>query len=167
MKAKMSEIVASAEQRAPISTDSHVAASSDGMVKPALDGEAKQFNVKQGMEKAMKTAQDIVAFGQGNIEAFMQSGQIWTTGVQGLSKHIASAAQVSMEESMANFKALAGVKSLKDAFDLQSAFARATLEKTLAQSGKLTDASIKLAEQAMAPMKARVTVAVEKITKAA
>ena len=87
----------------------------------------------------------------------MKSGQIWAAGVQDLSKHLAATAQASFDESISTFKALTCVKSLKDAMDLQTAFARATLEKTLAESGKLTDASIKLTEQALAPITARVT----------
>ena len=115
----------------------------------------------------MKTAEELVAFNQGNIEAMMKSGQIWATGVQDLSKHIAAAAQASLDESMSAFKALTSVKSLKDAFELQSSFARSALEKSMAESGKLTDASFKLTEQALAPITARVTVAVEKFAKAA
>lgn len=115
----------------------------------------------------MKTAEELVAFNRGNLEALMKSSQIWTTGVQDLSKHIAAAAQASLDESISAFKALSSVKSLKDAFELQSSFARAALEKSLAESGKLTDASFKLTEQAMAPISARVTVAAQKFTKTA
>ena len=115
----------------------------------------------------MKTAEEFVAFGQGNVEAIVKSSQIWATGVQDLSKHFAAAAKASMDDSMAAFKAMTSVKSLKDAFELQTSFARAAMEKSLAESGKLTDASFKLTEQALAPITARVTVAVEKFAKAA
>ncbi|HVY16093.1 MAG TPA: phasin family protein [Rhodopila sp.] len=128
---------------------------------------ATQASVKQGMEKAMKTAEEFVAFSQGNVEALMKSGQIWVTGVQDLSKHVAAAAQASMEEGLSTFKAMTSVKSLKEAFDLQAAFARNALEKTVSESSKLTDASFKLTEQALAPITARVTVAVEKFSKTA
>ena len=115
----------------------------------------------------MKTAEELVAFNQGNIEAFVKASQIWASGMQDLSKHLAATAQASLDESMSALKALTGAKSLKDAFELQSSFARAALEKSLAESGKLTDASFKLTEQALAPITARVTVAVEKFAKAA
>ena len=67
---------------------------------------------------------------------------------------------------MSTFKALTGAKSLKDAFDLQASLARTALEKTMAESGKLTDASLKLTEQALAPLTARVTLAMEKFAQA-
>jgi phasin family protein len=138
-----------------------------GVEKATAGFEATQAKMKEGVDKVMKTAEELVAFNQGNLEAIVKSGQIWATGMQDLSKHIAAAAQASMDESMSAFKALTSVKSLKDAFELQSSFARAALEKSLAESGKLTDASFKLTEQALAPITARVNVAVEKFAKAA
>jgi phasin family protein len=135
--------------------------------KAAVGPDVTQANVKQGMEKAMKTAEDLVAFSQGNVEAVMKSGQIWAAGVQDLSKQVAATAQASIDETMATFRALASVRSFKDAIDLQASFARATLEKTLTESGKLTDASFRLTEQALAPITARVTLAVEKFAKSA
>ena len=122
---------------------------------------------KQPMEKIVKTAEEFVAFGQGNIEAFVQSGQIWAAGVQDLSKQVAATAQAQMEETMSVFKAIASVKSFKDMFELQSSFAKAAMEKTMADSGKLSDASMKLTEQAIAPIAARVTIAVESFGKTA
>lgn len=144
-----------------------VAALKDGMAQAAVGFEKTQARVKEGMEKAMKTAEDFVAFGQGNLEAVMKASQIWVAGMQDIGKQVAASAQGSVEETMATFKALATVKSLKDAIDLQTGLARTTIEKTLAESGKLTDASIKLTEQALAPITARVSLAVEKFAKPA
>jgi len=49
---------------------------------------------------------------------------------------------------------------------MQTSLARSSMEKAMTESGRLTDASIKLAEQAMAPLTARVNLAVEKFGKA-
>ncbi len=122
---------------------------------------------KHPMEKVVKTAEEFVAFGQGNMEAFVKSSQIWTAGVQDLSKQAAATAQAQFEETMSAFKAMTSVKSLKDLFELQSTFAKSAMEKTMAESGKMTDASVKLTEQALAPIAARVTIAVESFGKAA
>jgi phasin family protein len=109
-----------------------------------------------------KTAEEMVSFGQGNLEAFTKAGQIWAAGVQELSKQFAATAQAHVDQTVATFKALTTVKSFKEAVDLQSTLARSTVEKAVAETGKLTDASLKLAEQAWAPVTARVTLAVEK-----
>lgn len=144
-----------------------VAGLKEGMSQATAGIEQTQAKLKEGMEKAMKTAEELVTFGQGNIEAITKSGQIWATGVQDLSKHLAATAQASLEETMSLFKSLGTVKSMKEAIDLQSSLARTALEKAMAESGKLTDASLKLTEQALAPITARVNLAVEKFGKAA
>ena len=137
----------------------------DGMTRATAGFADTQAKVKEGMEKAMKTAEELMAFSQGNLEAMVKCGQIWAAGVQDIGKQIAANAQASFDETMSTFKALSSVKSLKDAFDLQASLARSTLEKTLAESGKLTDASMKLTEQALAPLTARVSLAMEKFAK--
>jgi phasin family protein len=128
--------------------------------------EKTQVKIKEGVEKAMKTAEEIMSFNQGNIDALMKSSQIWAAGIQDLSKQWAATAQTAMGETMTTFKALSSVKSLKEAIDLQTNLARSSMEKAMAESGKFTDASVKLAEQTMAPIAARVTLAVESFTKA-
>lgn len=147
--------------------ESTVSGLKDGMTQAAAGFADTQAKVKEGMEKAMKTAEELVAFSQGNLEAMVKAGQIWAAGVQDISKQIAANAQASFDETMSTFKAMSSVKSLKDAFDLQASLARSTMEKTLAESGKLTDASMKLTEQALAPLTARVNLAMEKFAKPA
>jgi len=137
----------------------------DDTVKAATGFESTQTTMKEGMEKAMKTAEELVAFGQGNVEALIKASQIWASGMQDLSKQVAASTQANIDDTMSTFKALSAVKSFKDAVDVQASYARATLEKTLSESGRLTDASFKLTEQALAPITARVTLAVEKFAK--
>ncbi len=172
-KAKIVDVTPATETEAPkiVETskpmEATVTSIKEGVAKATAGFEATQVKMKEGVEKAMKTAEELVAFNQGNIEALVKASQIWATGMQDLSKSLAAAAQASLDESMAALKALSSAKSLKDAFELQSSFARSALEKSLAESGKLTDASFKLTEQALAPITARVTIAVEKFAKAA
>jgi phasin family protein len=165
MKAKLTEATSTVEATPAKAFDATVSSLKDGVAKATAGFEATQATMKEGMEKAMKTAEDFVAFGQGNVEAVMKSSQIWAAGVQDLSKHMAATAQATFDQTFSTFKALTSVKSIKDAFEIQSSFARATLEKTMAESGKLTETSFKLTEQALAPITARVTLAVEKFAK--
>jgi phasin family protein len=123
--------------------------------------EHAQVQMKEGMTRAMKTAEQVAQFSQGNVEAIVKSSQIWASGWQDLSKQMAATAKANMDETMSAFKALTSVKSLKEAFDLQSSFARTSMEKAMAESGKMTEHSLKLAEQAFAPISARVNAAVE------
>ena len=121
----------------------------------------------QGIAKMMKSTEEFVAFGQANMEAFMKSGQIWAAGIQNLTKQMAATAKISFDESVSTFKAISTAKSVKEAFDLQSGFARTAFEKAMSESNKLTDASIRLTEQTLAPITARVTSTVETMGKPA
>lgn len=137
----------------------------EGMAQATSNFETTQAKVKENMDKVMKSAEEFFAFGQGNLDAVVKSAQIWTAGVQDLGKVAAATAQANFDASVAAFKAIGGAKSLKDAVDVQANLARTSLEKATAEAGKLTEASLKLAEQSFAPIAARMTLAAEKFAK--
>jgi phasin family protein len=141
--------------------DKTLVAMKDGMERAAKGFETSQVKMKENMEKAMKTAEEMIAFSQGNMEALMKAGQIYTAGFQDISKHVAASSKTSLEESVAFTKSLMGVKSVKEAVDLQTGYAKSSIEKAVAESNKLADAGVKLAEQVAAPITARISLAVE------
>ena len=165
LKAATSEALDQTKAVSAKSFDQTVAAMKDGMSKATSTVEASQLQFKEGITKTMKTAEEVVAFSQGNMEALIKSGQIWSTGLQDITKQMASSMQASYEEAMSAFKAMTSVKSLKEAVDLQVGLARSAVEKSVTESSKYTDASFKLAEQAIAPLSSRMTLAVEKFSK--
>jgi phasin family protein len=114
---------------------------------------------------AMKTAEQMMVFGQGNMEAMVKASQIYATGFQDISKQFAASSKASLEEAVAFTKSLVGVKSVKEAVDLQTGFTKSSIEKAVSETNKLTDASVKLAEQTIAPITARITLAVETFSK--
>ena len=114
----------------------------------------------------IKSTEDYVALGQANMDALAKSGQIWTAGVQELMKQFAETAKASFDETVATFTAISSAKSITEAMDLQSKFATSAAGQALSESNKLITASIKLTEQTLAPLTARVTLAMEKFAKA-
>ena len=142
--------------------DRTVSSLKDGVANATAGLEQAQATVRDGMQKAMKSAEDMIAFGQGNIEAIAKSSQILVSGMQDLSQSFAAAARASMDETIGTIKAMAGAKSVKEAIDLQSRLLRSTMEKAVAQTGQATDSSMKLSEQAFAPIGARIALATEK-----
>jgi phasin family protein len=121
-----------------------------------------QERMKQQMETAIRTAEELVSFGQGNLEAVMKSGQIWFAGVQDISKQVTSTAQEQVDASVSALRALSTVRSPKEAFAWQTNVARSSFERTMAETRRLTDSSYKLVEQTVAPLAARVSVAFER-----
>ena len=109
----------------------------------------------------MKTPDEIISFNQANMDALIKSSQIVATGLQDMSRMVAASMQSTMDETMSAFRAMSGVRSIREAMDLQASLARSTVEKAVTQSGQVAQTSLKLAEQAMAPIANRVTVAVD------
>ena len=131
-----------------------------------------RMTMEQGMQQATKTAEgfykaaeEAAEFGRGNMEAFTKATQTLTAGMQDLGKQYFAMSQALSEHAMESAKALSGVKSLKEAADIQAAFAKASLERTMSETAKLQEAAFRLAEQAGAPITARMTMAVEKFSR--
>lgn len=138
-----------------------------GVAAATAGFEKTQERVREQMDKVLHTAEELVSFGQGNLEAVMKSGQIWLAGVQDLSKQVASNAQAQVDATVSAWRALTTVRSPKEAIELQTNLAKSSFEKAMAEARSLTDSSYKLAEQAAAPIAARVTLALEKFGRAA
>jgi phasin family protein len=74
---------------------------------------------------------------------------------------VASIRPEAMDETMSTFRAMATVKSVKEAMDLQASLARSTMEKAVAQTSHVAETTFKLAEQAIAPIASRMTIAAD------
>ncbi len=174
-KTKASATAAATEAASTIETaaevsvknfEKSIAAVREGIEKATKGLETSQAKLKEGVEKAVKTSEELLSFSQGNMEAFIKATQIYVSGMQDLSKQFAVSSKSSLEESVAFGKSLMGVKSVKEAVDLQTGFTKSSIEKAVSESNKLTDATVKLAEQAIAPITARISLAVETFGKA-
>jgi phasin family protein len=86
-------------------------------------------------------------------------------GFQDLGKQVFAVTQALTDHAMESAKALAAVKSLKEAADIQAAFAKASMERSMSEATKLQEATLRMAEQAYAPLTARMTLAAEKFGK--
>ena len=137
----------------------------DGAAQARVTMEKSVEHANKAAEGLLKAAEEASEFGRGNAEAFAKAAQAYVVGAQDLGRQTFALFQGLTDQALENAKALAAVKSLKEAAELQTSFTRTAMEKTFSESAKLQEAAIKLAETAFAPLGARVTVAVEKITR--
>jgi len=106
----------------------------------------------------MMTPQDMLSLNHTTLSMMMRSGHIWATGFHDISAAFTSAAQTHMEHAHAAWKAMRAAGSVGEALALQHQFQLSSLKNAMAETGKLTAASIKLAEQTMAPISAHMAV---------
>ena len=97
----------------------------------------------------------------------MKAGSIYARGMEDLSKTVMAITQSQLEASVAAAKAVLGCTSLRQMVDLQTDLARSNFDKLVADGSKLSEISLKVANEALEPIQARVNVAVEKFIKPA
>jgi phasin family protein len=136
--------------------------------KPFTDaiGDA-QTKAKAAYDKGAELAAEATEFAKGNVEALVESGKIYAAGVQTLGKAYADEARTAYETLTADLKELAAVKSPAELFQLQAKLARRNFDAMVAYGSKNTDAAIKLAGESFAPISGRISLAAEKVAKAA
>ncbi len=130
----------------------------------SMSKEQVQAAVKAS-NQAIKGYEDLVQFNKDTMDVMVKSSTILVQGVQDLSKSWLGLAQESIQEQMAASKALMGAKTLKEVIDLQSSLAKSQFDKVMAESSKLSESGMKLAEEALAPINGHLSVAVEKFSK--
>ncbi len=129
-------------------------------------GDAKA-QVEKASAQTMKAYEDAAKFNKENLDAFVVASTTYAKGVESVSKSWAAFAQETFEASANVAKAMLGAKTLKEAVDLQTDFAKTTFDKFVAEGTKVSEASIKVTNEALEPINARVNVAVEKMLKPA
>jgi hypothetical protein len=128
--------------------------------------------VEKGMEQATKTAEgmfksaeEAVEFNRGTMEIYAKATQTYMVGMQDLGRQSFALMQGLTDHALEGAKALASVKSLKEAADIQSSYGKAALDRAMSETTKLNEAAFKLFEQAASPLAARAQLAVEKFAK--
>jgi phasin family protein len=123
--------------------------------------------VEKASAQTMKAYEDAAKFNKENLDAYVAASTVYAKGVEAVAKTWAVFAQETFEASSNVAKAVLGAKTLKEAVEIQADFAKTTFDKFVAEGTKVSEASIKVANEALEPINARVNVAVEKMMKPA
>ena len=148
----------------------------DGFMKAGVDAAQKGIEhavqlTKENVEKAstafFKGYDELSVYSKGNVEAVVKAGSIYARGLEDLGKTMMAMSQSQLEASVAAAKAVLGCTSLRQMVDLQTDLARTNFDKFVADGSKLSEISLKVANETLEPIQARVNVAVEKLIKPA
>jgi len=126
-----------------------------------------QSKAKAAYEKSTETLTEATEFAKGNVEALVESGKIYAAGVQDLGKSYVEEAKSAYETLTGDLKEIAAIKSPTELFQLQGKIMRRNFDALVATSSKNTEAAMKLANEAFAPLTGRVNLAAEKLAKVA
>lgn len=124
-------------------------------------------NVERASTAFFKSYDELTVYGKGNVEAVVKAGSIYARGLEDLSKMLMAITQSQFEASVSAAKAVLGCTSLRQMVDVQTDLARSHFDKFVADGSKLSEISLKVANETLEPIQARVNVAVEKFMKPA
>ena len=126
-----------------------------------------QDRAKAAFEKTSAYAGEYGEFTKGNLEAVVESSKILAAGLQDMGKAYVAEGKSAIETVTADVKEIAAVKSPADFFKLQGEMMRRNFDAAVASTSKRSEAMVKLAGDAFAPISTRVSLAVEKVKQAA
>jgi phasin family protein len=126
-----------------------------------------QTRAKAAYDKLQGYAGEATELAKGNVEAIVESGKILGAGVQDLARGEVEAAKGAFETVTADLKAMVAVKSPAELFKLQGEIARRNFDAAVARASRNAEVSMKLANEAFAPISSRMSVVAEKVSKAA
>src|SRR5260370_41157053 len=117
--------------------------------------------------KAIPNLEEMLSLHQANVEALFQANTVLAKGLGEIGKHIATLIQVECERAAAAGNAALTAKSVPDAITVNTDYAKVALEQLVANTTTLSELGVKVAQDAAAPIRARVAVAVEAVAKPA
>ena len=131
----------------------------EGLVK------AQQEQVEKASAQVLKGYDELTVLTKQNVDAFVKSGTVVAKGAEEAGKQVAAFTQSSLEKSVSNAKAMLAVKTIQELVELQNAYAKASIDALVSESTKMQELTVKIANEALAPLSARVNATVEILSK--
>ncbi len=143
---------------------------------------SKSSKFTDGIKSAVSDAQDKakVAYAKGaaalggyteftksNVEAFVDSGKIFASGLQKMGVAFAADTKESADAFATEVKGFAAAKTPAELLQMQSEMLHRQFDKAIAYNSKASEAALKLVNDAMAPVARRLSLTMNKIRKAA
>jgi phasin family protein len=118
---------------------------------------------QQFAAKSQKAAEELTDLAKANVEAIVEAGKIAANGAKALGQDVIASGREGIEQASDAVKTLAEAKSPAEFFQIQSELARASFDRMVAETSKLTERVVKLAGEAVEPLQTRASLNAERI----
>jgi phasin family protein len=112
--------------------------------------------LKTGLEKALKGYDAFVGYGKDTADAYTKSATVAGKGIESINSEIYSYSKQSIEEAVTATKAVLGSKSVHEAFEFQTDFAKSAFESYVSELTKISELATSATKETFAPFKGRV-----------
>ena len=113
--------------------------------------------------KSQKAAEELSNLAKANVEAIVEAGRIYAGGAKALGQDVIASGREGIEQASDAVKTLAEAKSPAEFFQIQSELARASFDRLVAETSKLTERVVKLTGEAVEPLQTRASLNAERI----
>lgn len=114
------------------------------------------------VKKSQKVAEELADLARANVEAIVEAGRVASEGARSIGQDVVAKQRDSVEQAADAIRSLAEAKSPTEYLQLQGEFARASFDRAVAESSKLTESLVKLAGEAFQPLSNRATANAER-----
>jgi phasin family protein len=113
-------------------------------------------------KKSQKVAEELADLARANVEAIVEAGRVATEGARSIGQDVVAKQRDSFEQAADAIRSLAEAKSPTEYLQLQGDFARASFDRAVAETSKLTESLVKLAGEAFQPLSNRASANAER-----
>ena len=114
------------------------------------------------VKRSQKVAEELADLARANVEAIVQAGRVAAEGAKSLGQDVVATSRDGVEQAADAIRSLAEAKSPTEYLQLQGEFARASFDRAVAESSRLTESLVKLAGEAFQPLSNRATANAER-----
>ena len=114
------------------------------------------------VKRSQKVAEELADLARANVEAVVEAGRVATEGARTIGQDVVAKQRDSVEQAADAIRSLAEAKSPTEYLQLQGDFARASFDRAVAETSKLTESLVKLAGEAFQPLSNRATANAER-----
>ena len=113
-------------------------------------------------KRSQKVAEELADLARANVEAIVEAGRVAAEGARSIGQDVVAKQRDSVEQAADAIRSLAEAKSPTEYLQLQGEFARASFDRAVAETSKLTESLVKLAGEAFQPLSNRATANAER-----
>jgi phasin family protein len=114
------------------------------------------------VKRSQKVAEELADLARANVEAIVEAGRVASEGARSIGQDVVATSRDGVEQAADAIRSLAEAKSPTEYLQLQGEFARASFDRAVAESSRLTESLVKLAGEAFQPISNRATANAER-----
>jgi phasin family protein len=113
-------------------------------------------------KRSQKVAQELADLARANVEAVAEAGRVATEGARSIGQDVVAKQRDGFEQAADAIRLLAEAKSPTEYLQLQGEVARASFDRAVTESSRLTESLVKLAGEAFQPLSNRASANAER-----